>query len=176
MRFFRSRSDGFEKETRQVLDLLQCESIVFNQNSSMDEVREIYINTYKLGKYEDMIPVFILPFKKELYRQEERRQMVLSVKSEPRQLLRSQENCGKLNCEIVLAKIPAKYPWEIYQSFTRLSQNLYIKLGKIVEVSKAWYEVYGAVPAVVSVDSIDFLKERNFLPTQRCFLDTEGLL
>ena len=42
MRFFRKRSDSFQKETRTILEQLQCECTVFSDDSILDEVRDAY--------------------------------------------------------------------------------------------------------------------------------------
>lgn len=163
MRFFRRRSDSLESETRQILDKLQCECIIFSEQDRIDEVRDAYKKANKLGKSEGFIPVFIIPDKALFQQNEETEQMVLTVKKVPEELLQSHVIFEKLNCEVIMAKIPVKHPWEVLASFSHISGCLLEIQRNIIEISKLWYESFGAVPAVFAAGSIEFFIDRQFL-------------
>ncbi len=58
--------------------------------------------------------------------------------------------------ECVLAKIPVKNPWEIFAWFPFGGWNECPAPEEMLWIGKYWYEKYGAVPAVITRDVLEF--------------------
>lgn len=58
--------------------------------------------------------------------------------------------------ECVLAKIPVKNPWEIFAWFPFGGWNECPAPEEMLWIGKYWYEKYGAVPAVMTRDVLEF--------------------
>jgi len=58
--------------------------------------------------------------------------------------------------ELLIAKVPAKHPWELAAWFPMGGFNECPPPAEQVAVFKYWYEKYGAVPAVVTGDNWEF--------------------
>ncbi len=63
-------------------------------------------------------------------------------------------------CETILAKIPAVNPWEIFAWLPMGGWNDCPDTKEMIAVSKYWYESYGAVPAAISHDELEFYIEK----------------
>lgn len=159
MRFFRKRSDSFQKETRTILEQLQCECTVFSDDSILDEVRDAYKKASKLGKSEGFIPILIIPSIDLLEQRLGDHQLRAVLKKAVEELLEGQEKVRKKNNEIILAKIPVKHPWEIFSCLPVSWWKNYKEELDFVSQSKKWYDSYGAVPAVFSSNVIEFYQD-----------------
>lgn len=60
------------------------------------------------------------------------------------------------DCELIYAEIPVKNPWEIFAWLPVGGWNSCPMPEDIMSVSKLWYEKYGAVPAVITSDTIEY--------------------
>lgn len=58
---------------------------------------------------------------------------------------------------LILARIPVKNPWEIFAYLPFGNRNECPDTPDLAAVAKYWYERYGAVPAVVSHNELEFL-------------------
>lgn len=195
MRFFRKKSDGYKKETKQFLEHLHCECSVFLKNSRISEIQEAYRKAVKLGKLEGFTPLFIVPsalLLEEIFNHREVEKVNLSQIQDGRTILAKLWNESteeleediifqtnmeaipdetinnvltwevkdeRLVEEVILAKIPTKHPWEIFSSLPFGGWNECPEPKEMMAVSKYWYEMFGAVPAVMSSDSLEFYLE-----------------
>lgn len=57
---------------------------------------------------------------------------------------------------LVLAKIPAKHPWEVFAWLPFGGWNDCPDTPQLMAAAKYWFEQYGAVPAVVTRDTLEF--------------------
>jgi len=62
----------------------------------------------------------------------------------------------KKTWDIVLAKIPMEKPWEVFAWFPLGGWNSCPRNEEMLWIGKYWYEKYGAVPAVMSGDTLEF--------------------
>ena len=58
---------------------------------------------------------------------------------------------------LILAKIPVKNPWEIFAYLPFGNWNECPNTPELMAVAKYWFEQYGAVPAAMSHDELEFL-------------------
>ena len=58
---------------------------------------------------------------------------------------------------LILAKIPVKHPWEIFTYLPFGGWNECPNTLELMAVAKYWFEKYGAVPAAMSHDELEFL-------------------
>ena len=58
---------------------------------------------------------------------------------------------------LILAKIPVKNPWEIFAYLPFGGWNECPNTPELMAVAKYWFEQYGAVPAAMSHDELEFL-------------------
>ena len=58
---------------------------------------------------------------------------------------------------LILAKIPVKNPWEIFAYLPFGGWNECPDTQSLMAVAKYWFEQYGAVPAVMTHDELEFL-------------------
>ena len=58
---------------------------------------------------------------------------------------------------LILAKIPVKNPWEIFAYLPFGNWNECPDTPDLMAVAKYWFEQYGAVPAAMSHDELEFL-------------------
>ena len=66
---------------------------------------------------------------------------------------------GEGTKQVILAKIPVKNPWEVFAWLPMGSWNAAPDPLEMMEVAKSWYERFGAVPAAVSGDEVEFYME-----------------
>lgn len=66
---------------------------------------------------------------------------------------------GNLNCECILFEIPVTYPWEVMAWLPMGGWNECPDSVEMLAICRYWYEQYGAVPAVVSHDTMEFVLE-----------------
>ena len=57
---------------------------------------------------------------------------------------------------MILAKIPVKHPWEIFAYLPFGNWNECPDTPELMSVAKYWFELYGAVPAVLTHDVLEF--------------------
>ncbi len=58
---------------------------------------------------------------------------------------------------LILAKIPVKNPWEIFAYLPFGNWNDCPDTPELMAAAKYWFEQYGAVPAAMSHDELEFL-------------------
>lgn len=58
---------------------------------------------------------------------------------------------------LILAKIPVKNPWEIFAWLPFGNWNDCPDTPQLMAAAKYWFERYGAVPAAMSHDELEFL-------------------
>ena len=58
---------------------------------------------------------------------------------------------------LILAKIPVKNPWEVFAYLPFGDWNECPGTQSLMAVAKYWFEQYGAVPAVMTHDELEFL-------------------
>jgi len=58
--------------------------------------------------------------------------------------------------QVMLAKIPVKNPWEVFAWLPMGNWNCVPGPLEMMAVAKSWYERFGAVPAAVSGDEVEF--------------------
>ena len=58
---------------------------------------------------------------------------------------------------LILAKLPVKNPWEIFAYLPFGNWNECPDTQSLMAVAKYWFEQYGAVPAVMTHDELEFL-------------------
>ena len=58
---------------------------------------------------------------------------------------------------LILAKIPVKNPWEIFAYLPFGNWNECLDIPELMAAAKYWFEQYGAVPAAMSHDELEFL-------------------
>ena len=58
---------------------------------------------------------------------------------------------------LILAKIPVKNPWEIFAYLPFGNWNECPDTPELMAAAKYWFEQYGAVPAAMSHDELEFL-------------------
>ncbi len=63
------------------------------------------------------------------------------------------------NDDLILARIPTTHPWEVFAWVPFGGWNECPDPDIMMAVSKHWYEKYGAVPAVISHDCLEFSAE-----------------
>ena len=75
------------------------------------------------------------------------------------------ENCRFISCwdlntdmthPLILAKIPVKNPWEIFAYLPFGNWNECPDTPELMAIAKYWFEQYGAAPAVMSHDELEF--------------------
>lgn len=59
-------------------------------------------------------------------------------------------------CPLILAKIPVKNPWEVFAWLPFGNWNECPDTPELMATAKYWFEQYGAVPAVLSHDELEF--------------------
>ncbi|MBS5136405.1 MAG: suppressor of fused domain protein, partial [Clostridiaceae bacterium] len=64
---------------------------------------------------------------------------------------------SKMTCPLILAKIPAQNPWEVFAYLPFGGWNECPDTQSLMAVAKYWFEQYGAVPAVMTHDELEFL-------------------
>ena len=69
-------------------------------------------------------------------------------------------NEGNLKDDVILVKVPTEKPYEVLGYFGMGGYNECPFPAEQVAVAKYWYEKYGAVPAVITYDTIVFYVER----------------
>ncbi len=62
----------------------------------------------------------------------------------------------QMTCPLILAKIPVKNPWEIFAYLPFGGWNECPGMQELMAVAKYWFEQYGAVPAVMTHDELEF--------------------
>ena len=62
--------------------------------------------------------------------------------------------------ETILFELPIKNPWEVIAWMPMGGWNECPEASEMMEVCRYWYEKYGAVPAVVSHDTLEFVVEK----------------
>ena len=67
---------------------------------------------------------------------------------------------GNFEENVILVKVPTKNPYEVLGYFGMGGYNECPFPPEQVAVAKYWYEKYGAVPAVITYDEIEFYVER----------------
>ncbi len=60
------------------------------------------------------------------------------------------------SCDVILAKIPTVRPWEVFAWVPFGGWNECPAPDVMMAVSKYWYEKYGAVPATISYDVLEY--------------------
>lgn len=60
----------------------------------------------------------------------------------------------------ILFRVPVKNPWEVIAWFPMGGWNECPPAEEMMAVCKKWYEAYGAVPAVISHDTLEFVVEK----------------
>lgn len=76
--------------------------------------------------------------------------------------LSSFENYGEDGIqETILFEIPVKNPWEVIAWLPMGGWNECPEASEMMEVCRYWYEKYGAIPAVVSHDTLEFVVEKT---------------
>lgn len=58
---------------------------------------------------------------------------------------------------LILAKIPVKNPWEVFAYLPFGNWNECPDTPELMAAAKYWFEKYGAVPAVMTHDELEFL-------------------
>ena len=64
---------------------------------------------------------------------------------------------SKMTDPLILAKIPVKNPWEIFAYLPFGGWNECPDTQSLMAVAKYWFEQYGAVPAAITHDELEFL-------------------
>ncbi len=67
---------------------------------------------------------------------------------------------GKLLMETLLFEIPVKNPWEIIAYLPMGGWNECPEAPDMMAICRYWYEQYGAIPAVISADILEFVVEQ----------------
>ena len=67
---------------------------------------------------------------------------------------------GNFKDNVILVKVPIKNPYEVLGYFGMGGYNDCPLPAEQIAVAKYWYEKYGAVPAVITYDEIEFYVER----------------
>lgn len=62
--------------------------------------------------------------------------------------------------ETILFEIPVKNPWELIAWIPMGGWNECPEVSEMMEVCRYWYEQYGAIPAVFSHDTLEFMLEK----------------
>ena len=58
---------------------------------------------------------------------------------------------------VILAEIPVKHPWEVFAYLPFGEWNECPGTAELMAVAKYWYQQYGAVPALMSHDELEFV-------------------
>ncbi len=66
-----------------------------------------------------------------------------------------------MTAPVILACIPVENPWEIYAYLPFGGWNECPDTLELMAVSKYWYETYGAVPAALSHDQLEFYTQET---------------
>ncbi len=61
-----------------------------------------------------------------------------------------------MTCPVILARIPVKNPWEVFACLPFGNWNECPDTPELMAAAKYWFEQYGAVPAVMSHDELEF--------------------
>ena len=64
---------------------------------------------------------------------------------------------NNMTCPLILARIPVKNPWEIFAYLPFGNWNECPGTPELMAAAKYWFEQYGAVPAAMSHDELEFL-------------------
>ena len=67
---------------------------------------------------------------------------------------------GNFKDDVILVKVPTKNPYEVLGYFGMGGYNECPFPAEQIAVAKYWYEKYGAVPAAITYDEIEFYVER----------------
>ena len=67
---------------------------------------------------------------------------------------------GNFKENVILVKVPTKNPYEVLGYFGMGGYNDCPLPAEQIAVAKCWYEKYGAAPAVITYDEIEFYVER----------------
>ena len=73
------------------------------------------------------------------------------------QLLSIWNDSTRKTYPLILAKIPVKNPWEVFAYLPFGNWNECPDTPALMAVAKHWYEQYGAVPAAMTHDELEFL-------------------
>lgn len=72
----------------------------------------------------------------------------------------------KMTDETILAHIPVQQPWQVFAWLPLGGWNECPATPEMMAAAKDWYERFGAVPAAVSHDEVEFLLEQPVPPDQ----------
>ena len=64
---------------------------------------------------------------------------------------------SNMTCPVILAKIPVKNPWEIFSYLPFGGWNDCPDTPELMTIAKYWFDKYGAVPAAMSHDELEFM-------------------
>lgn len=69
----------------------------------------------------------------------------------------------------ILFKVPIKNPWEVIAWFPIGGWNECPPAEEMMAVCRKWYEAYGAIPAVISHDTMEFILEKPVEDEQKAW-------
>lgn len=173
MRFCRKQSDSFKSETRFFLDYIPCECTVFQEGVVIDEVWDSYRQAKVKGKEEGYFPVMLIPSQKLInqLRYASKPNVTIFQASEGKKafdhtelrgnlfgkkLFMKYEQFGRLNTEVIMVKVPVRHPWEVFLYFPIEARGTDQEKTEYISAAKYLYDTRGAVPVILTDESIDF--------------------
>ena len=168
-----------EKLIQQFIDYLDCYCEVLAPMQDDDEIKETYLQKLDEGRKEGFFPILVTP--------DEILWECLLMNSDPEsecseevlhhdvidayrefaggeplhQFLSYWNYETRLTAPVILACIPVENPWEIYAYLPFGGWNECPDTLELMAVSKYWYETYGAVPAALSHDQLEFYTQET---------------
>jgi len=133
------------------------------KTNNFEEASEKYLATYKDGKEKGYIPVFLTvddyllkTFKITMTNENEdftkNNYEINDSNKNNLKFLTIFNNEGNLKDNVILVKVPTTKPYEILAYFGMGSED--------IATVKYWYEKYGAIPASITYDEMEFYVER----------------
>lgn len=68
---------------------------------------------------------------------------------------------------VILARIPVSHPYNVFAYLPMGGWNACPSNSALIAISRLWYENYGAIPAVISKDTVEYLVEEA-VPESEC--------
>lgn len=201
----------YSQTTQKIIDKVNCPYQIFTENSTVEELQNVYTQAVIEGKKKGFVPILVVSddtlaewleiledekySKEKILSQEQKNakeilrerfqeyiegytddtkeketfqkdNMPLSEfmgeKADGETLLRLSSFInyeGDIQ-ETILFKIPVKYPWEVIAWIPMGGWNECPDASEMMEICRYWYEKYGAVPAVISHDTLEFAVEK----------------
>ena len=159
--------DEKKESYRKMLEIMGCPCQVIDRRGAEQPLEELYLEKREQGKRDGFVPLFIYP--DENFIDMVTTNLAESSMEMPESLLgrfedgeaaeHFQEDTDYLTrqkSDVILAEIPVDQPWKVLGWLPFGGWNQCPDSGRMLAFAKRWYEMWGAVPAVMGADTLQF--------------------